>query len=114
MFDGLKNIGNLGSLMSRAKEMQDKLKALQEELGAREFTGDSSAGGILATVNGKLELLRLSIDRTRLDMGNTDLLQQLIVSAVAAAQFKAASAMKDEMAKLASDMGVPPGMLPGN
>ena len=112
MFDSLKNLGNIGSLMSRAKEMQDKMKSLQEELSHREFTGDASTGGIVATINGRMELLRIAIDKTRIDAANLDLMQQLIVTAVTTAQSKAADAMKSEMTRLASEMGIPPGMLP--
>jgi len=40
------------------------------------------------------------------------MLEDLIVAAVSAAQNKAAETMKDEMGKMASDIGLPPGMLP--
>ena len=32
MFDSLKNLGNLPGLLSKAREMQEKMKNLQEEL----------------------------------------------------------------------------------
>ena len=112
MFDSIKNLGNITQLMSRAKELQDKMKTLQEDLAKKEFSSDETSGGITAAVSGRMELIRLSIDKTRVDPGNTELLEHLIVTAVNAAQMKAATAMKDEMARLANDMGVPPGMLP--
>ena len=112
MFDAFKNLGNLGQMMTRAKEMQEKMMALQEELSKREFVGDASPGGVTAAVNGRLEMIRLSIDKTRIDPTNTELLEHLIVTAVANAQQKAAETMKAEMTRLASEMGVPPGMLP--
>jgi DNA-binding YbaB/EbfC family protein len=113
MFDALKNIGNIGSLMSRAKEMQEKMKILQEELGRRQITADAGDGRVTATVNGAMQLLSLRIDKTRVDTSNTELLEAMTVTAVAAAQAKAAELVKSEMAKLASDMGLPANMLPG-
>ncbi len=112
MFDSLKNLGDIGKLMSRAKEMQEKMQALQEELAKREFVGDASPGGVTAAVSGRMELVRVSIDKTRIDPTNTELLEHLIVTAVANAQTKAAEAMKSEMTRLAGEMGMPPGMLP--
>jgi DNA-binding YbaB/EbfC family protein len=112
MFDSLKNLGNLGSLMTRAREMQDKMKSLQEELAKRQISADAGGGMVTAIVNGRLELIKLRIDKTKIDPTDTDMLEDLTVAAVAAAQTKAAQMVQTEMAKLASDLGLPPGMLP--
>ncbi len=113
MFDAFKNLGNLGSLMARAREMQDKMKAMQDELGRKTVTGDAGGGMVEATVNGKLELVRLRIDKAKLvDPQDTEMLEDVIVAAVSAAQAKAAEMMKAEMSKAAGEMGLPPGMLP--
>jgi DNA-binding YbaB/EbfC family protein len=112
MFDAFKNIGNLGSLMTRAKEMQEKMKAMQDELAKRQISADAGAGMVTATVNGRLELVKLRIDKTKVDPADTDMLEDLTVAAVSAAQAKAAQMMATEMGKLAGEMGLPPGMLP--
>ena len=112
MFDAFKNIGNLGSLMTRAKEMQEKMKAMQEELGKRQISADSGGGMVTAIVNGRLELVKLRIDKTKIDPADTEMLEDLTVAAVSAAQAKAAQMMQSEMSKLAGELGLPPGMLP--
>ncbi len=112
MFDAFKNLGNLGSIMSRAKEMQDKMKSMQEELAKKQITADSGGGMVTATVNGRLELVKLRIDKTKLDPTDTDMLEDLTVAAVSAAQAKAAAMMQSEMGRLAAELGLPPGMLP--
>jgi hypothetical protein len=66
-----------------------------------------------ATVNGRMELVKLHIDKARVDLNDTDMLEDLIVAAVAAAQNKASDVNKATMQKMADDMGLPPGMLPG-
>lgn len=113
MFDSLKNLGNLGSLLTRAREMQEKMKQLQEELGKRTVEADAGGGMVTATVNGKLELVRVRIDKSKIDVNDTEMLEDLIVAATSAAQVKAAELVRQEMAKMAGDMGLPPGMLPG-
>jgi nucleoid-associated protein EbfC len=113
MFDSLKNLGQLGSLMTKAREMQDKFKALQEDLAKRTVTADAAGGMVQATVNGRLELIKLRIDKARVDVNDTEMLEDVIVAAVSAAQAKAAEMMKAEMGKAAGEMGLPPGILPG-
>jgi DNA-binding YbaB/EbfC family protein len=112
MLDALKNLGNLGSLMSRAREFQDKFKAMQDDLARKLISADAGGGLVTATVNGKLELVKLQIDSTRTNMSDVAMLEDLIVAAVSAAQTKAAVAAQQEMARMASELGVPPGMLP--
>ena len=109
MFDQLKNM-DLGQLMRQAQDMQGKVARMQEELARREITAD--AGGMVqATVNGKLELLRVKIDKRKFDVNDTELLEDAVVAAVQAAQTRAAENMKQEMQKAASEMGLPPGMI---
>ena len=112
MFDALKNLGNLPALMSRAREMQEKMKSIQEELAHKQVEADAGGGAINATVNGRLELVKVRIDKSKLDIGDTEMLEDLIVAAVNAAQAKAAQMAKSEMQRFAGEMGLPPGMLP--
>ncbi len=112
MFDAFKNLGNLGELMTKAREMQDQMKQMQEELGKKQVTADAGGGMVQATVNGRLELVKLKIDKTKVDPNDTEMLEDVIVAAVHGAQAKAAEMMQAEMKKAAGDMGLPPGMLP--
>ena len=114
MFDALKNLGNLGGLMAKAREMQDRMKAMQEELARKTVTADAGAGAVEATCNGKLELVRVKIHSDRLpDPNDIEMVEDLVVAAVRAAQGKSAELAKSEMQRVASEMGLPPGMLPG-
>jgi len=113
MFDALKNLGNIGELLKNARQMQDKMQQMQSDLAQKLVSADAGAGMVTAVVNGKLELVKLSLDKSKLDLTDTDMLEDLIVAAVRAAQVKATGMMQEEMKKLAGDMGLPPGMLPG-
>lgn len=111
MFDALKNLGNMGDLMRKAGEMRMKMNQMQEELARRQVTADAGGGMVQATVNGKLELIKLRIDKTKFDPSDTEMLEDLIVAAVGGAQQRAAETMKQEMEKAAGEMGLPPGLL---
>ncbi len=112
LFDALKNLGNMRELMGKAQEMQARMKQLQEEMAQRTVDADGGDGRVTATVNGRLEVVGLKINSARIDVTNTPLLEDTIVSAIRAAQAKAAAEMSSEMHKLAAGMGLPPGMLP--
>jgi hypothetical protein len=112
MFDGLKNLANLGDLLKGARQMQEKVAAMQEELARKQVTASAGAGMVQATVNGKQELVKLSIDKQKIDVNDTEMLEAMIVSAVQAAQEKAAEMMKAEMQKSMAELGLPPGLLP--
>jgi hypothetical protein len=113
MFDALKNIGNLPGLMAKAREMQEKMKAVQDELSRRQVSADAGGGMVEATVNGRLELVKIRIDKSRLDVSDTEMVEDLVVAAVNAAQAKASAMVQSEMQKMTADLGLPPGMLPG-
>ena len=108
MFDALKNLGGLGEMMRKAKEMQAKF---QEELGKKQITAEAGGGMVQATVSGRMELIKLKIDKTKIDPNDTDMLEDVIVAAVHAAQARAAEVVKGEMNKMAGEMGLPPGMM---
>jgi nucleoid-associated protein EbfC len=112
VFDALKNLGGLGELMKQGKMLKEKMNSMQEELSRKEITSDAGEGRVTATVNGKLELLKIRIDKLRIDASNTELLEDTIAAAVRSAQAKAALYMKQEMEKVAADLGLPPGLLP--
>src|SRR5437763_16933456 len=103
---------DLNQLMKQAQEMQGKMRQMQDELSKKQITADAGGGMVQATVNGRMELIKLKIDKSKIDPADTELLEDVIVAAVTAAQTRAADNMKQEMQKTAGDLGLPPGMLP--
>jgi DNA-binding YbaB/EbfC family protein len=112
MFDALKNLGNMGEMLKQARQMQEKMAAMQEELARKQVVADAGAGMVEATVNGKQELIKLKIDKEKIDVNDTEMLEEMVVAAVSAAQAKAQEMMKEEMQKTMGGMGLPPGLLP--
>ena len=113
MFDALKALGNPMELMRKARELQDKMQQIQEELARRQISADAGGGMVSAVVNGRLEVVKVRIDKTKIDVNEIELLEDVITAAIAAAQAKAADMMRSEMQKMAAGAGLPPGLLPG-
>ena len=109
--------GNMGKLLKLAGEMKQKLPQLQEQLARSEYTAETGGGAVVATVNGRLELVGIKIDPD-LPAGEggveIGMLEDLIKAAVAAAQQKAVAAAKEAMAELTGGIDIPGlgGMLP--
>src|ERR1700689_4532469 len=101
MFDALKALGNPMELMKKARELQDKMKQMQEELARRQVSADAGGGMVSAVVNGRMELIKLRIDKTKIDVNDTEMLEDVIPAAVAAAQAKAADMTQAEMQRMA-------------
>jgi DNA-binding YbaB/EbfC family protein len=100
----------LNNLMKQAQQMQERVKKLQDEAGSK--TVEASAGGGMVTVvaNGRQEVLSIKIDKSVVDPGDVDMLQDLVTAAVNEALRKSQEFMKEEMGRLTAGMGLPPGM----
>jgi len=111
MFEGLKNMGDMGKLMSQARDMQAKAMEAQEALEGIHVEGASGAGMVVATANAKGKLVGLTIDPSLFKPEDAGVVQDLIVAAVAAAQEKAGLRAQEEMQKAMGDLQLPPGMM---
>jgi nucleoid-associated protein EbfC len=92
MFDMMKMMGKMKEVQARLKEAQDNLVKLRAH-------GESGAGMIKATVNGKKQLVQLDVDPTLLKAEDKTILQDLIIAAVNKAQDEAEVLAKEEMRK---------------
>jgi DNA-binding YbaB/EbfC family protein len=103
-------LGNPMELMRKAAEMKEKMQAMQDELAKKTVSADAGGGMVSAVVNGRMEVVKVRIDKLKIDVTDTDLLEDVITAAIAAAQAKAADMMRGEMQKIVGNMGLPPGM----
>lgn len=110
MFKGLSQMGDMAKLMKSAKDMQEKMAALQEELKTTTVTGESGAGLVKATATAKGELTALSIDPSIFSADDREVVEDLILAAIKDAQAKAAEKAQEEMARLTESLGIPPGV----
>lgn len=74
--------GNMmAGLLQQAKQVQDKIEALQGELAGLRVEGQAGGGMVTAVVNGQQELISVSIDPHMLGE-DVELLEDLVVAAV--------------------------------
>ncbi len=74
--------GNMQQLMRQAQKMQEQLTKAQEELDAMEYEATSGGGMVTCRVNGKREIISLTIKPEAVDPDDVEMLQDLVAAAV--------------------------------
>ena len=85
-------------MQQKIAEMQEAMTAKQEAVEEQEFTASVGGGVVEARVNGKKEVLNITIKPEAVDPEDVEMLQDLVVSAVNEALRQAGDAMETAMA----------------
>lgn len=101
---------NLANMMKQAQEMQGRMQEMQERLAQAEVQGASGAGMVQVTMNGKGEVKRLKIDKALADPAEIEVLEDLVVAALADAKAKSEAMVSEEMAKVTGGLNLPAGL----
>ncbi|HEY0836779.1 MAG TPA: YbaB/EbfC family nucleoid-associated protein [Azospirillum sp.] len=101
---------NIGQMMKQAQQMQAKMQEMQAKLADIEVGGQSGAGMVSVTVNGKGELKKVKLDKSIVDPEDTEMLEDLIVAAFNDAKTKVEAQVAEETSKLMGGMKLPPGI----
>lgn len=100
---------NIQKMMKQAQEMQNKMAEMQARLESEETEGSSGGGMVNVRINGKSQLLAVTIDPSLMKPEEKEVLEDLLVAAFSDAKTKADSNMSDQMGELTSGLSLPPG-----
>lgn len=84
-------------VQQKIAQMQEAMTAAQDAVEDRSFTASVGGGAVSAVVNGKKEVLSLTIQPEAVDPEDVEMLQDLVVSAVNEALRQAGDAMDKAM-----------------
>ena len=101
--------GGLGNLMRQAQQMQENMQKSQAELAEIEVAGESGAGMVKVTMNGRHEVKKVLIEPKLLGE-DKDMLEDLMTAAINDAVRKVAARTQEKYSGLMSGMNLPPGM----
>jgi nucleoid-associated protein EbfC len=101
---------NLGGLMKQAQQLQERMQEMQARLETMETTGESGAGLVRVTLNGKGDMKRVKIDPKLADPADMEMLEDLVVAAHRDAKDKIDTQAAAEMQKISGGLQLPPGM----
>ena len=99
--------GNMQQLARQAQKLQQQMAEMQAALDAREFEASAGGGMVSVKVNGKKELLALSIKPEAVDPEDVEMLQDLVMAAVNEALRQAAETIEREMGKMTGGLNMP-------
>jgi nucleoid-associated protein EbfC len=98
---------SMANLQRMAMQMQTAMAKVQEELAVAQVEGTAGGGVVKAVVTGKQEIVSVTIDPSAVDPADVQMLQDLIVAAIAEAQRASREMAEARMAAVTGGMRLP-------
>jgi len=102
-----KGLANIGSLLKQAQEIGGKIQGLTEELRSRRVTGSAGGGLVEVEANGLAEVLRCRIDPKLIIQDDSELLEDLVTTAVNQALAKAKQLHAESLRSMTGGVELP-------
>lgn len=99
--------GNMQKQLQQMQAVQRQMEQMQAELEEKEITTTSGGGAVSVTVNGKKEIVNLTLDKDVVDPDDVEMLQDLVMAAVNEAMRQIDEMSNAEMSKLTGGLGIP-------
>ncbi|HIS65489.1 MAG TPA: YbaB/EbfC family nucleoid-associated protein [Candidatus Avoscillospira avistercoris] len=94
------------SMIKQAQKMQQELLKMQEEMETKEYTATAGGGMVSATVNGKHQVLALTIKPEAVDPEDVEMLQDMILAAINEATRMGEEATSAAVSKMTGGMNL--------
>jgi DNA-binding YbaB/EbfC family protein len=102
--------GDMMGMMKQAKQLQERMEALQQEIALTEIEGSAGGGLVTVVMTGKSEMKKIHIDPSLLKPEESEILEDLIVAAANDARARAEAALAEKMREMTGGLQLPPGM----
>ncbi len=96
-----------GDIFKQAQQFQEKLEKIRAELEQARVEGTAGGGMVRVIANGKQEIVELKIEKEVVNPEEVEMLQDLIVAALAQAREKAAALAQEKMMGLTGGLKIP-------
>lgn len=108
-----KELGAMMNLMGNRGKIQEEIQKFQAQVGTITAEATAGAGFVTVKVNGRLEVQSVRLSDEVLKLNDREMLEDLIVAATNQAMNKVREQLAQESAKMAANLGLPPGLLGG-
>ncbi len=100
-------LGNMANMAKQAMSLQKNMKVMQEQIAKAEFTGVCEGNLVEVVISGDLIIKKISISPNCIHSGESELLGELVQSAVNNAIFTAKKSAQDQMSALTQGVEIP-------
>ena len=100
-------LGDMAGMLKQARELQEKMAAVKEELTQLEVKGQSQCGNVEIVMTCDMTARSVSVKQECMDTGDTEIMQQLILEAVNSAVVAAKNKAAEKMNALTGGMDIP-------
>ena len=97
---------NQMQMMKQAQKMQQELQRMQEEQETKTYCAKAGGGMVEATVNGKHEVVGLTINPEAVDPDDVEMLQDMVMAAVNEAMRAADAEAASNMSRLTGGLNL--------
>jgi len=106
-------LGQMMKLLGNRTKIQEEAKKFQAQIDT--ITAEASAGGgyVTVKVNGRMEVQSVRISEEAMSLNDREMLEDLVAAATNQALKKVRDLVAQETAKMAANLGLPPGALGG-
>ena len=105
-FRGMPGGMNQAAMMKQAQKMQQEMLRMQEEMENKTYSATSGGGMVTAEVNGKHEVVSLTVKPEAVDPEDVELLQDMIMAAVNEAMRTADTEAANHMSRLTGGLNL--------
>ena len=100
------SLGDIGNIMKQAQQLQERLAQVQDDVARRSVEAAAGGGMVRVVVNGKHEVLSITIDPGVLKE-DVELVQDLVLAAVNEGLRSAQRMVAEEMTKVTGGLKIP-------
>ncbi len=105
-FRGMPGGMNQAAMMKQAQKMQQEMLRMQEEMENKTYTATAGGGTVTAEVNGKHQLVNLTIKEEAVDPDDVEMLQDMVIAAVNEAMRNADNDAANNMSRLTGGLNL--------
>ena len=104
------NRAQMQNMMKKARKMQEEMKKLQDEIKKKTVDVTVGGGAVSVVMNGDKQITSLQIAKDAIDPNDSDMLEDLLITAINEASRKVDDMVSNDMGKITGGLGLPGGL----
>lgn len=104
-------LGNIQDMLKKAGDIKKQVEQIQNEAGEKIVEATSGGGMVTVVAKARGDIVSITIEPDLLKDPDIEMIQDLITAASNEALSRGREILKEEVSKVASSFGLPPGLI---